>query len=448
MPVVARSAVLPRSAAPSGAHRAARALVVCVSLLLSMLALPGSPARAATLPTGFSQTTLASSIGLVTTMAFAPDGRLFVTTQDGGVRILKDGKLLTTPFLKLTVDSRGERGLTGIAIDPDFAANQFVYLYYTVPGTPAHNRVSRFVADGDVARTASGAPAETVLMDLEPLGEDRLIHNSGAMAFGPDSKLYITVGDNAIGSNAQTLKNRLGKVLRVDRDGKAPADNPFIGKGAEGVNQSIWAMGLRNPFTFAFSRSGRMFINDVGQSTWEEINDGAPGANYGWPTTEGPTTDPRFTSPVYAYGHSGEGVTGCAITGGAFYDPPNPRYPSDYAGDYFFADFCNHWIKKRDAATGAVTDFMASSSPHPVDLKVGPDGNLYYLSRGSQSVVRVNFAGASAPTITDQPNSLTVSAGEPASFTVAAAGTAPLSYQWQRDGIPVSGATEATYRLP
>ena len=113
------------------------------------------------------------------------------------------------------------------------------------------------------------------------------------------------VGENATPSNSQTLANLLGKILRLNKDGSIPRDNPFFNT-ATGKNRAIWALGLRNPFTFAFQPgTGRMFVNDVGASTWEEINEGAPGANYGWPIWEGPSNDPDFVSPVFAYQHSG-----------------------------------------------------------------------------------------------------------------------------------------------
>ena len=134
-----------------------------------------------------------------------------------------------------------------------------------------------------------------------------------------------------------------------------------------------------------------MLINDVGQNTWEEIDDGSAGANYGWPIVEGPNPpNLGFTYPRYAYDHS----IGCAITGGTFYDPPVMRFPLSYAHDYFFADFCGNWIKKLDLTTNTVTDF-ATGIPNPVDLKVGADGALYYLARGIGSVYRVTAIGSS-----------------------------------------------------
>lgn len=396
---------------------------------------------AATLPTGFTETQVTSGLSNPTAMAFAPDGRLFVAQQGGALRVIKNGALLTAPFVTLTTDPNGERGLLGIAFDPGFTSNQFIYLYYTVPGSPAHNRVSRFKANGDVALAGS----ETIIMELENLST-ATNHNGGALHFGLDGKLYIAVGENANSSNSQTLTNRLGKILRINADGSIPTDNPFISQ-TTGANRSIWALGLRNPFTFSIDpASGRMFINDVGQNTWEEINDGIAGSNYGWPTTEGYTTDVRFRSPLYAYPHSGGVVTGCAITGGAVYNPGPAPYPSDYMGKYFFADYCSGWIKRFDPATAAVVYFALGINA-PVDLQVGPDGLLYYLARGIGAVYKVQFNGNQAPQITSHPQSKTVGVGQSASFTVAASGTQPLSYQWQRNGVAISGATAATYTL-
>jgi glucose/arabinose dehydrogenase len=195
-------------------------------------------------------------------MALAPDGRIFVCEQRGTLRVIKNGVLLPTPFLTVTVDSAGERGLLGIAFDPNFVSNQLVYVYYTTP-TPAHNRVSRFIASGDVAIAGS----ETILMEMPNLST-ATNHNAGAIHFGPDGNLYVALGDNANGNNAQSLSTRLGKLLRITSTGAIPTDNPFFNQ-TTGDNRSIWALGLRNPFTFAFQPgTGRMFINDVGLGTW------------------------------------------------------------------------------------------------------------------------------------------------------------------------------------
>jgi len=363
--------------------------VLRVQLAVAALALVlAGSAAAATVPPGFTDTLVAQGMSNPTAMALAPDGRIFVLQQGGSVRVIKNGQLLSTPFLTLTVDSQGERGLLGIAFDPAFATNHFIYLYYTVPTAPEHNRVSRFTANGDVAVPNS----EHVLLDLDNLSS-ATNHNGGGLHFGPDGKLYLGVGENANGSNAQTLTNLLGKLLRFNSDGTIPTDNPFYAT-ASGKNRAIWALGLRNPFTFGFQPgTGRLFINDVGQSTWEEIDEGAAGTNYGWPNTEGPTNDPQYKGPLYAYQHSSGTPTGCAITGGAFYNPQQVTFPASYVGNYFFGDLCAGWIYRLDPANGNGVTSFASGIPNPVDMIVTPGGDLLYLARGEGAVHRVGYGG-------------------------------------------------------
>src|SRR5437016_6206637 len=269
--------------------------------LILLAALAPGVAPAATLPPGFSESVVASGISSPTAMEFAPDGRLFVCQQNGQLRVIKNDVLLAAPFLTVTPDSNGERGLLGVAFDPNFASNQRVYIYYTVPGSPPHNRVSRFTASGDAAVSGS----ETVILELNNLSSANN-HNGGAIHFGLDGKLYVAAGDNANSANSQTLGTLLGKILRLNADGSIPADNPFYNV-ATGVNRVIWALGLRNPFTFAIQPgTGRIFINDVGENTWEEIDDGVAGANYGWPSCEGAcgTPNPNLRDPIYQYSHA------------------------------------------------------------------------------------------------------------------------------------------------
>lgn len=430
--------------------RSCRRRVSLRAFALMMCALgAGASLFAATLPAGFTEAVVASGLSNPTAMQFAPDGRLFVTQQSGALRVIKNGTLLATPFLTLTVDANGERGLLGVAFDPNFVANQHVYVYYTVPAGPGvtvHNRISRFTANGDVAVAGS----EFVVVDLDNLSS-ATNHNGGAIDFGPDGKLYVAIGENANTAFSQSLSTRHGKMLRLNADGSIPADNPTSFPGiagtTSGVYRAIWAVGLRNPFTFAFNPGGSpaMFINDVGGGAWEEVNNGLAGANFGWPNTEGYTTNPSYTTPKYAYPHGGGSVTGCAITGGAFYNPVTATFPANYLNTYFFADYCSGWIKRIDPTMqpGTPVDF-ASGISSPVDLKVGTDGALYYLARGSGAVYRVQF-GNSPPTITSQPVNRTVSVGQSATFAVTAGGTPPFTYQWQRNGVDISGATGASY---
>ncbi|HVF22670.1 MAG TPA: PQQ-dependent sugar dehydrogenase [Pyrinomonadaceae bacterium] len=361
---------------------------LCVLLSVFLLATTTAPVTAATVPTGFTDATVASGLTNPTAMALAPDGRIFVCQQGGALRVIKNGVLLPTPFLTVSVDSSGERGLLGVAFDPNFVSNQLVYVYYTATTPTIHNRLSRFTASGDVALAGS----ETIIMEMPNLST-ATNHNGGAIHFGPDGHLYIAVGDNANGANAQSLGTRLGKMLRITSTGAIPTDNPFFNQ-ATGDNRAIWALGVRNPFTFSFQNgTGRMFINDVGQNIWEEINDGIAGSNYGWPNCEGFCNPPNasFRDPIFAYPNDAQT---CAITGGAFYNPAITQFPAQFVGNYFFADFCGGWIRRLDPANGnAVTDFATGISS-PVDLQVSPDGFLYYLARGAGAVGRIGFAAS------------------------------------------------------
>lgn len=420
-------------------YRPSRCFVAALLLVLAAFQLIG---LAATVPSGFSEIQVAGGLSNPTAMAFAPDGRLFVCLQGGQLRVIKNGALLAAPFVSVPVDANGERGLLGVAFDPDFATNSHVYLYYTATSPAIHNRVSRFTANGDVAVSGS----EMVILELDNLGATN--HNGGALHFGDDGKLYVATGENAVSSNSQTLANPLGKILRINADGSIPTDNPFYSQ-ATGNNRAIWVLGLRNPFTFAFQPlSGRMFINDVGQNTYEEINDGIAGSNYGWPDSEGPTTNPNFRGPIYSYDHTGDNPNGCAITGGAFYNPGVDQFPAEYVGTYFFADYCGGWIYKLDPANGNAVSLFASGIPSPVDLQLGPDGSLYYLARGSGGIVyKIQYTGSQAPAITQQPSDQTVGAGQPATFSVGASGAPPLAYQWQRNSSNIAGATASTYTI-
>ena len=429
----------------------------------------------ATLPTGFTEAAVATGLSNATAMEVAPNGDIWVLEQGGGLKRFRAGSTAADVVASLSnvgLRSEGERGLLGIAFDPNYANNKFVYLYYTSSDAPnPHNRVSRFtVNDANAAdysfvdTTADPATYDEVeFLNLDPLSS-ATNHNGGAIHFGPDGKLYVAVGDNANGANSQTISNRLGKVLRINADGSIPSDNPTsiagITGATTGANRAIWAAGLRNPFTFTFQPgTGTMFINDVGQNTWEEINVGGSGRNFGWATTEGDFTQssfPNFTRPRYTYVHGSGTLEGFAITGGAFYNPATNQFPAGYAGDYFFADFVNNWINVMNADGTGVRRF-ATDATGTVDLHVTDDGSLLYLSRGSNQVFRVTFTASEAPEITQQPQNVTASVNGTAAFTVAASGTAPLSYQWQKfdganwndlaNGNGVSGATSTTLTL-
>ncbi|MCZ3386064.1 MAG: PQQ-dependent sugar dehydrogenase [Actinomycetia bacterium] len=289
------------------------------------------------------------------------------------------------------------------------------------------------------------------------------MHYGGDIEFGADGMLYVATGDLLRGPNAQSLQNRYGKVLRYHPNGGIPDDNPYASSLA-GPARAIWALGLRNPFKLAQDpTNGSMLIGDVGSETWEEVNvlpASGSGSKFGWSDTEGYTTDPRFMSPLLAYPHdpslAGAGEPhGCAVMGGDVYRPANETFPRQYRGDFFFADHCEGWLRSIDPDTGAVGQVLVSGLEQPVDMAVAPNGSVLILQRQlagayNGALLRLEYTGVAdaPPTLSGQPEPVTVALGQQATFEVFASGTAPLSYQWTKDDSPISGATAATYTTP
>ena len=344
---------------------------------------------ASALPPDFNETLVTSSIIKPTSLDLTPDGRVLLAEQEGRLRVIKDGVLLPNSMLTVNVDSQWERGLLGVTVDPNFPVNQYVYVYYTATTPNVHNRVSRFTVNGDSVVGGS----EQILLELTNLGSAK-IHNGGAIHFGTDGKLYIAVGDNSQSAKSQLLDNDFGKVLRINSDGTIPSDNPYVGQA--GKRPEIYANGFRNPYTFNVNQvTGKIFVNDVGQDTWEEINELVKGANYGWPTCEGTCSVSGMTNPTYTYNHT----VGFAVTGGSFYTGTN--LPSQYQGDYFFGDYVSGWIKTYDPGTGEVLDF-ATGADSPIDFDFAPNGDLYYISYNINSIFKISYGGPT-PSPTPSP---------------------------------------------
>ena len=394
------------------------------------------------LPDGFVHTVAVTGLKRPTAMELTPDGRFFVAQQAGSVRVIKDNQLLGTPLLQVAVDDRRERGLVGITIDPNFSSNGYIYVYYTVPSdvedVTSHNRLSRFTVQGDLAVPGS----ERILVDFPPLGLSNH-HNSGALHFGTDGKLYVAVGDAGFSEYAQSLDNPFGKILRLNSDGSIPTDNPYY-EQTTGISRAIWVYGLRNTFTFGIDpTNGRIFGNDVGDHDWEEINKIERGKNYGWPVYEGESNDPQYTSPLYAYSHAG--FVGSAIVGGSFYRPAVPTFPEEMRDDYFFGDSVRGFIKRYDEATDTVTDFLIESTDTDnfVDIDIHPSGDLYFLIRGdTSSLNRIQYLpGVQPARVSDQPQSAVAVAGESVTFHVEATGAETVQIQWQLNEVDIPGAT-------
>ncbi len=366
-----------------------------------------------------------------TTMQFSSDGRLFISTEPGQILVVQAGvaqPYFTIPPATIDANVALERGLLGFTFDPAFNGTGFLYLYYTHEnGAPvSNNRVSRYPVTNNVVG------AEQVLLNLPALTNNG--NNGGAMSFGPDGKLYVAVGDNYVAGAAQNTANQLGKMLRLNADGTFPGDNPFA--------NGIWAYGLRNPFTFAFQPgTNRLFINDVGNNGPEEINEGFIGTdftgpyNYAWDgVTQGPTANPLDADPIFNYAH-GPGFTNCAILGGTFYNNTGYQYPAEFVGDYFYGDYCSGYINHFDAAGRPVNPIQFlpdGTAVGLIDLKVSPNGELYYMTRdfGTNDgiIFRVPYLGS--PEIIQPPANTTIAYGQSATFTCQATGTAPLSYGW------------------
>jgi putative heme-binding domain-containing protein len=335
---------------------------------------PGEGATGAlTLPPAFESEMIATGLTGATAMALVPDGRVFICEQTGALRVVKDGRLLPKPFVVLPVDATWERGLIGVAVAPDFPASPYVYVCYIAARPYPHHVVSRLMAEGDTVKPGSElilleGDDQTKLGGTVPAG-----HQGGALQFGRDGKLYIAIGDQTAGKPAQELNSLLGRLLRINADGSIPDDNPFASV-ANGKYRATFAIGMRNPFTFAVQEgTGRILANDVGGRA-EEINEVVAAANYGWPIVEhGPTADARYRGPVHDY------PTAC-ISGGAF-SPADLKWPAEYRGRYFFGDFNHGWIKTIDPADPAQAMPFATGIRRLVDLRFAADGSLYVLIR-------------------------------------------------------------------
>jgi uncharacterized protein (TIGR03437 family) len=445
---------------------------------------------------GFTDTLVANVPG-PTAIAFLPDGRMLVTSQNGTLRIFNSGAGGSAPIVALTIPSdrlcsNSERGLLGVAVDPDFESNSFLYLYYTFRPDGAicgsrtnpmpRNRVSRFRLQ-NVNNTVDVA-SEQILLDNMPSWNGN--HNGGDLQFGADGLLYVSVGDSGCdpygtgcaGTNdaARDPNTLLGKILRIDRNGNVPPSNPYTGPGIPRCNtenapagvrcQETFASGLRNPFRIAFDRNtsgnDRFFILDVGQNVWEEIDLGIAGADYGWNAREGacvngsrtncPSPPVNFTDPIFSYPHGvtvpGTQSSGCdSIAGGAFV--PNGRFgPAEFDGSFLFADYVCGSIFRLvpEAAVGAstwrVTEFVrALGGNSAVHLTFGPFNSgqaLFYTTyAGGGQIRRIVYADGrpnTAPTAVISANR--TSGAVPLSVTFSAAGSADpdagdtLTYLW------------------
>ncbi len=502
--------------------------------------------------------------GLVqpTTFAFAPDGRIFIGQKDGTIKVFKNGALLATPYYTISnVNNYGDRGLLGLAIDPNFALNGYVYLAYTwesdatnlggaktaqvirvnatTPAGDVAGPATKFVLLGsdagsaarpscDVAVTSvstagvwttasahqlvvgdtltlasaigaasppipagdyavSSVPAATKFKvtaitslataggsgsitkkDGDCIPSDGLSHSIGQLKFGPDGKLYVATGDGASYSSvdplalrSQNLNRLAGKILRVDpATGQGLTDNPFYTGSVNASRAKGWAYGVRNDFRFNFKPGTNViFSGDVGWDTWEEINVITPGVNLGWPCYEGNFQQPGYaafaqcqalysaggtTFGIYTWDHAAgtAAAIGGVFTGDASSNPPN-TYKAAYQNTYWFADYAvdKIWTLKVDASNNLVpgsVQIFSTAANGPVQLNIGPEGDVYYLAINAGALRHIRFIGDNRPPVAVTsatspqygPAPLTVNFSSAGSNDPDPGQTALLTYDW------------------
>ncbi len=341
-------------------------------------------------------------------------GRLFITLQGGRVVIFDGVQILSPPFLDINslVSSGGERGLLGAAFHPNYVGNGFFYVSYT--DTAGDSVIARYSVSLDPNR-ADPTSGVILLTIPQPFGN----HNGGQLHFGPDGYLYIGIGDGGSGgdpqNNGQDLGTLLGKILRIDVDSgfpfTVPPDNPFV--GVVGAREEIWSFGLRNPWRFSFDRlTGDMFIGDVGQNSWEEVDfqpaNSTGGENYGWRLMEGNScfnpaincNNGTLTLPILVYDHS----VGCSVTGGYLYrGSKNPNLN----GLYLYGDFCSGliWGAQEDGLGGWNTTVLLDTNFSISTFGEDESGEIYFAHLSAtdgtiyqvvQSTSSTNSASASS----------------------------------------------------
>jgi aldose sugar dehydrogenase len=341
-------------------------------------------------PIDYTVTTVVSGLNQPTDFRFLPDGRILFAEKGGAIKVSdQNGQLQSTPLITLPTNTVWARGLVAVEVDPHYQENGYIYASYVTSDN--YQRLSRLTVTDPTAEVLTIDPdSEVVLVQgTQPAAND---HHGGGLSFGPDGKLYWSTGDNVCcsvidGSNSQDLTNMYGKVLRLNPDGTAPADNPFY--DGDGPNyDAIYATGFRNPFRLTFTPDGELLVVDVGQSAWEEVNLVTRGANYGWPDAEGPcngigttscSTPSSYANPIYAYPHTNGSSSITAVM----------AYTGSTSGSgqnkVLIADFNQGWIKEltfnsdyssliserlfEDAAPGATNKLVQT-----------PDGSIYQLT--------------------------------------------------------------------
>lgn len=383
------------------------------------------------LPQGFTSVPVASELNQPVAFDFLPDGRILVGERAGLVRLVEDGRLSDLPVVDLReqVNTEFFRGLVALAVDPDFEINGFFYVVYSVrqperdPKASTVVRLSRFAlteasagreevilgADGDRTNSCTALPptADCLPSDLDHIGAD--------IAFAEDGTLFVSTGDGGgleevekTAFRALDVNSLGGKILRVTRDGRGLASNPFFAGDTTANRSKVWAVGLRNPFRLTLTRGGLPVVGDVGWKAADEIDVAPAGASLGWPCFEGEgrTMEYKATAlcktlyqkeamllrrPVITLPHP----DGSSVTGGVFYE--GDSYPERYRGSYFFGDWGRSWIRRvhidpQSGETDGEPVGFARNAGGPVAFRIGPDELVYVLSLNHGELRRISYA--------------------------------------------------------
>ncbi|WP_174397370.1 PQQ-dependent sugar dehydrogenase [Mycolicibacterium sphagni] len=337
-----------------------------------------NPVETQPLPADLDRTTIVSGLDQPTDFRFLPDGHILFLERDGS--------------LKVAPNTEGAEAVTigtlpasdALELDPDFATNGYIYTSYN--SADSHARLSRFTIANDTLDPNS----EVVLVDSPQTGS---MHQGNTMLFGPDGKLYFAMGDDSLNTNGQNLSNIFGKILRINPDGSIPEDNPFY--NTPGARQEIYALGMRNPFRMIFTPTGQLLVGDVGDESWEEIDNVVAGGNYGWPAQEGPCESCQYENPVYSYPHTPSPARAGSITALALYT--GTALPAEYRNKVFVADYTLHWMKVLtfdSTFTNVISEQMLDTDAGTtVQLRQGPDGNLYQLNIYPGALYRIAASG-------------------------------------------------------
>jgi glucose/arabinose dehydrogenase len=312
-------------------------------------------------------------------LAQAPDGRIFFNERlTGAIRIInQQGQLVNTPFCQISVATSGEQGLLGLTLDPNFAQNRFVYVYYTEAGA-ARNRVVRYTD------SSGQCTNPTPILDTLPVSGN---HNGGIVQFGPDGKLYVVIGDVQNQANSQSLTSLAGKILRVNPDGSAPNDNPFF-SNTNANAKLVYALGIRNSYGFTFhGHTEHLWQTENGPQDNDEINRIVAGGNYGWPTVRGIANNPSFLDPILAY-------TPTTAPTGIISIPENSTvYPAAYRNNLLFAEFNTGRIRRVVLGGAGLSQLGSSSIAYNggngglLSLMLGADGFVYVSNTNGISKV-------------------------------------------------------------